>query len=104
MPTANYRPLLRTPGAAAFFLPASLGRVGVAMTGLSLVRLVHSRTGNLLAAGQVSAAFAVAEALGAPQLARLADRFGAHGPVRAEPRPATRTARPRSHRRPPRVP
>ncbi|MFJ9761003.1 MFS transporter [Streptomyces sp. NPDC101149] len=76
MPTANYRPLLRTPGAAAFFLPASLGRVGVAMTGLSLVWLVHSRTGSFLAAGLVSAAFAVAEALGAPQLARLADRFG----------------------------
>ncbi|MFJ6121410.1 MFS transporter [Streptomyces sp. NPDC092129] len=76
MPTANYRPLLRTPGAAGFFLPASLGRVGGAMTGLSLVWLVHSRTGSFLAAGLVSAAFAVAEALGAPQLARLADRFG----------------------------
>ncbi|MEV5474500.1 MFS transporter [Streptomyces sp. NPDC052207] len=75
MPTANYR-LLRTPSAAGFFLPASLGRVGGAMTGLSLVWLVHSSTGSFLSAGQVSAAFAVAEALGAPQLARLTDRFG----------------------------
>ncbi|MFF5028715.1 MFS transporter [Streptomyces collinus] len=76
MPSANYRSLLRTPGAAAFFLPASLGRVGVAMTGLSVVWLVHSRTGTFASAGLVSGGFAVAEALGAPQLARLVDRFG----------------------------
>ncbi|MGW0416430.1 MFS transporter [Streptomyces collinus] len=75
-PSANYRSLLRTPGAAAFFLPASLGRVGVAMTGLSIVWLVHSRTGTFASAGLVSGGFAVAEALGAPQLARLVDRFG----------------------------
>lgn len=76
MPSATYRALLRTPGAAAFFLPASLGRVGVAMTGLSIVWLVHSRTGGFAAAGLVSGAFAVADALVAPQLARLVDRFG----------------------------
>lgn len=76
MPSANYRSLLRTPGAAAFFLPASLGRVGVAMTGLSIVWLVHARTGTFASAGLVSGAFAVAEAVGAPQLARLVDRFG----------------------------
>ncbi|MEV6118671.1 MFS transporter [Streptomyces sp. NPDC052109] len=76
MSSANYRALLRTPGAAAFFLPASLGRVGVAMTNLSVVWLVHSHTGTFAAAGLVSGAFAVAEALGAPQLARLVDRLG----------------------------
>ncbi|MEU8791363.1 MFS transporter [Streptomyces sp. NPDC048643] len=76
MPSANYRSLLRTPGAAAFFLPASLGRVGVAMTSLSIVWLVHSRTGTFSAPGLVTGGFAVSEALGAPQLARLVDRFG----------------------------
>ncbi|WP_317447155.1 MFS transporter [Streptomyces collinus] len=76
MPSANYRSLLRTPGAVAFFLPASLGRVGVATTGLSIVWLVHGRTGTFASAGLVSGGFAVAEALGAPQLARLVDRFG----------------------------
>ncbi|MFI6360324.1 MFS transporter [Streptomyces sp. NPDC050743] len=76
VPSANYRSLLRTPGAAAFFLPASLGRVGVAMTSLSIVWLVHGHTGTFTAAGLVSGGFAVAEALGAPQLARLVDRFG----------------------------
>ncbi|MEU4038739.1 MFS transporter [Streptomyces collinus] len=76
MPSANYRSLLRTPGAVAFFLPASLGRVGVATTGLSIVWLVHGHTGTFASAGLVSGGFAVAEALGAPQLARLVDRFG----------------------------
>lgn len=76
MRSANYRSLLRTPGAAAFFLPGSLGRVGVAMTGLSIIWLVHSRTGDFAAAGLVSGAFAVTDALVAPQLARLVDRFG----------------------------
>ncbi len=76
MPSANYRSLLRTPGAAAFFLPASLGRLGIAMTGLSIVWLVHEGTGSFAAAGLVSGGFAVTDALVAPQLARLVDRFG----------------------------
>ncbi|MYW20402.1 MFS transporter, partial [Streptomyces sp. SID2955] len=76
MPSANYRSLLRAPGAAAFFLPASLGRMGIAMTSLGIVWLVHSHTGTFSAAGLVSGAFAVADALAAPQLARLVDRFG----------------------------
>jgi hypothetical protein len=76
VPSANYRSLLRTPGAAAFFLPASLGRVGLAMTSLSMVWLVHSHTGTFAAAGLVSGGFAVTDALVAPQIARLVDRFG----------------------------
>ncbi|MFB7495896.1 MFS transporter [Streptomyces sp. NPDC056161] len=76
MPSANYRSLLRTPGAAAFFLPASFGKVGGAMTSLSIVWLVHAHTGTFSAAGLVTGGFAVSEALGAPQLARLVDRFG----------------------------
>jgi hypothetical protein len=76
VPSANYRALLRTPGTAAFFLPASLGRLGVAMTSLGMVWLVHSRTGTFTAASLVGGGFALFEALGAPQLARLVDRFG----------------------------
>ncbi|MFD8812563.1 MFS transporter, partial [Streptomyces sp. NPDC059627] len=76
MPSANYRALLRTPGAAAFFLPASIGRVGIAMTGIGIVWLVHGHTGTFTSAGLVGGCFAVAEALGAPQVARLVDRFG----------------------------
>ncbi|MET7597865.1 hypothetical protein ABZS84_22805 [Streptomyces sp. NPDC005481] len=76
MPTANYRSLLRTPGAAAFFLSASLGRVGIAMTSLSIVWLVQRHTDTFTSAGLVTGAFAVADAVPAPQLARLVDRFG----------------------------
>ena len=76
MPSATYRTLLRAPGAAAFFLTAAAGRVGIAMTSLGIVWLVHSRTGSYATAGLVTGGFAVAEALAGPQLARLADRFG----------------------------
>jgi predicted MFS family arabinose efflux permease len=78
MPPAatGYRPLLRTPGAAAFFLAAAVGRVGIAMTGLGLVWLLHARTGTYGTAGLAAAGFSLAEALIGPQLARLVDRFG----------------------------
>jgi MFS family permease len=73
---AGYRPLLRTPGAAAFFLSAAVGRTGIAMTGLGLVWLLHARTGSYGTAGLAAAGFSLAEALIGPQLARLIDRFG----------------------------
>ena len=76
MSSATYRTLLRTPGAAAFFLTAVVGRVGIAMTGLGIVWLVHTRTGSYATAGLVTGGFAVAEAVAGPQLARLIDRFG----------------------------
>jgi MFS family permease len=73
---AGYRPLLRTPGAAAFFFSAAVGRTGIAMTGLGLVWLLHARTGSYGTAGLAAAGFSIAEALIGPQLARLIDRFG----------------------------
>ncbi|MEV5610543.1 MFS transporter [Streptomyces sp. NPDC052225] len=74
--TVNYRSLLRTSGAAAFFVPAAVGRVGIAMTGIALVWLVHARTGSYADAGLATGGFAVADALVGPQLGRLVDRFG----------------------------
>jgi hypothetical protein len=76
MSSATYRALLRAPGAAAFFLTAAVGRVGIAMTSLGIVWLVHARTGSYATAGLVTGGFAVAEAVAGPQLARLIDRFG----------------------------
>jgi hypothetical protein len=76
MSSATYHTLLRAPGAAAFYLTAAAGRVGIAMTSLGIVWLVHSRTGSYATAGQVTGGFAVAEAVAGPQLARLIDRFG----------------------------
>lgn len=72
----SYRQLLALPGAAAFFAAASTGRVGVAATGLGLVWLVHGTSGSFGAAGATVAAFAVAEALAGPQVARAVDRWG----------------------------
>jgi hypothetical protein len=76
MSSATYRTLLRAPGAAAFFLTAAVGRVGIAMTSLGIVWLVHAQTGSYATAGLVTGGFAVAEAVAGPQLARLIDRFG----------------------------
>ncbi|MFB9689847.1 MFS transporter [Amycolatopsis plumensis] len=67
---------MRAPGAAAFFCTAAAGRVGIAMTGLGLLWLLHARTGSYGTAGLATGAFALAEAVLGPQLARLADRFG----------------------------
>src|ERR1700757_3982491 len=54
MSSATYRTLLRIPGAAAFFLTAAAGRVGIAMTSLGIVWLVHTRTGSYATAGLVT--------------------------------------------------
>lgn len=72
----GYRVALGTPGALKFFLAATPARIGIAMTGLGIVWLVHGATGSYAAAGAVTGGFAVAEALGGPQVARLIDRFG----------------------------
>ncbi|WP_348541524.1 MFS transporter [Streptomyces sp. SAI-133] len=74
--SANYRTLLCTSGAWAFFLPAAVGRLGIAMTGIGIVWLVHARTGSYAAAGLVTGGFAVADAVAGPQIGRLVDRFG----------------------------
>ena len=76
MSSATYRTLLRAPGVAPFFLTAAVGRIGIAMTSLGIVWLVHARTGSYATAGLVTGGFAVAQAAAGPQLARLTDRFG----------------------------
>lgn len=60
----------------AFYLAAGPARVGLAMTGLGLVWLVHGATGSYGRAGLAAGALAVAEALIAPQVAGLIDRLG----------------------------
>lgn len=72
----SYREPLGSPGALAFFVAAAPGRVGIAMTSLGIVWLVHWRTGSFGAAGVVTGGFAIAEACMGPQVARLVDRFG----------------------------
>nr|WP_272954888.1 MFS transporter [Kribbella shirazensis] len=57
-------------------MAAAPARIGIAMTGLGIVWLVHGSTGSYAAAGSVTGGFAVAEAVAGPQVARLIDRFG----------------------------
>ncbi len=75
-PKTTYAEVLRTPGAWKFYLAAAAGKIGIAMTGLGIVWLVHGSTGSYAAAGSVTGGFAVAEAVAGPQVARLIDRFG----------------------------
>ncbi|MEV6629190.1 MFS transporter [Actinoplanes sp. NPDC051470] len=72
----RYVELLRLPGAAAFFAAASIGRVGIASSGLAVVLAVRYGTGSYATAGVVAGCFAAAEAVAGPQTARLIDRHG----------------------------
>ena len=74
--SGTYRLLLRAPGAAAFYFAAAVGRIGIAMTSLAIIWLVHDQTGSYTSAGLVTGAFAVAEGVLGPQTARFIDRLG----------------------------
>ena len=63
---SGYRVALRTPGALKFYLAAAPARIGIAMTGLGIVWLVHGSSGSYAVAGAVTGGFAVAEAVGGP--------------------------------------
>ncbi|HXB50226.1 MAG TPA: MFS transporter, partial [Streptosporangiaceae bacterium] len=78
----SYRALLRTPGAARFCLSAMIGRAPMSMFGLGTVLLVAASTGRYGLAGLVSGAGSIGYAASAPQVARLADRFGQHRVLR----------------------
>lgn len=56
-----YRHALRTPGAVGFFLPCLVGRLGIAMTNLGIMWLIHARIGSYAPAGAVTGALALPE-------------------------------------------
>jgi MFS family permease len=68
--------VLSLPGTAAFFGAAAVARLGVAMTTLAVLWAVRGATGSFAAAGVATAAFALAEAAGGPQVARLVENRG----------------------------
>ena len=78
----GYAALLRTPGAARFCVSAMIGRAPMSMFGLGTVLLITASTGRYALAGLVSAAGSIGYAASAPQVARLADRFGQHRVLR----------------------
>jgi MFS family permease len=73
---SGYLALLRAPGAARFCVTGMIGRAPMAMFGLGTVLLVAASTGRYGLAGLVSGAGSIGYAIAAPQVARLADRFG----------------------------
>jgi len=78
----GYGALLRTPGAARFCISAMIGRAPMSMFGLGTVLLIAASTGRYALAGLVSGAGSIGYAASAPQVARLADRFGQHRVLR----------------------
>jgi MFS family permease len=78
----GYLALLRTPGAARFCVSAMIGRAPMSMFGLGTVLLITASTGRYALAGLVSGAGSIGYAASAPQVARLADRFGQHRVLR----------------------
>ncbi|GGF32712.1 MFS transporter [Marmoricola endophyticus] len=71
-----YRRVLSRPGALAFSGSGVIGRMPLSMMTLAIVLLITSRDGSYTLAGQVSAAFVVANAALAVPQGRLLDRFG----------------------------
>ncbi|PFG39404.1 putative MFS family arabinose efflux permease [Georgenia soli] len=71
-----YREILGLPGTLAFSAAGLLARFPVSMVGIAIVLMLSSITGSYATAGTVSATFVIAQAVCAPQLARLVDRFG----------------------------
>jgi len=72
----TYRDVLSRPGAAAFSAAGVVARMPMAMVGIGIVLAVSTLYGSYGLAGRVSAAYVVAAAVCAPQVARLVDRHG----------------------------
>ena len=73
---SSYADILRVAGARAFVSAGLIARLPLAMLGLGTVLLITGATDSYGLAGAVSATTAISNAIGAPQLGRLVDRFG----------------------------
>ncbi|OJX96151.1 MAG: MFS transporter, partial [Micrococcales bacterium 73-15] len=75
---APYRDVLSRPNAWKFSLAGVLARLPISMVGIGVVLLVSDQRlyGSYALAGQVSAVYVIAQAVAAPQIARLVDRYG----------------------------
>ncbi|MEL7977576.1 MFS transporter [Isoptericola sp. F-RaC21] len=71
-----YLDVLRVPGAARFSVAGVIARLPMSMVGIGTVLMVQALYGSYAMAGRVSAVLVVAQALVAPQIARLVDRSG----------------------------
>jgi hypothetical protein len=80
----SYLEILRLPGALAFSAAGFLARMPMSMFSLGTVLLIAAVTGRYGLAGLVAAVGSVGYALGAPQFARLSDRFGQRSVLRPQ--------------------
>src|SRR5947207_11052969 len=69
-------PIAWAPGARALLASSILARLPLAMFGVALLVHVQRLTGSFGVAGLVSGAYALSNAISAPQLGRLVDRHG----------------------------
>ena len=72
----TYRSLLSIPHARAFVLAGFVARLSISMRALGAVLMVFQLTGSYGLAGAVAAAALLGEAVAAPRLGRLVDRYG----------------------------
>jgi MFS family permease len=72
----TYRSLLAIPHARAFVLAGFVARLSLSMRALGAVLMVSELTGSYGLAGAVAAAALLGEAVAAPRLGRLVDRYG----------------------------
>src|SRR5437764_11623051 len=68
--------ILSPPGVPALLASSILARLPLAMFGIALLVHVQRLTGSFGVAGLVSGAYALSNAISAPQLGRLVDRHG----------------------------
>lgn len=73
---APYRRVLTKPGAWQFSTAGVLARLPISMVTISIVLAVTALYDSYALAGRVSAVFAIAQAICAPQLAKYVDRLG----------------------------
>lgn len=71
-----YKEIFSVPGAKAFSAAGFFARLPIAMAPIGIVAMLSQTRGDYWVAGAVSATFALTNALVAPQVSRLVDRFG----------------------------
>jgi MFS family permease len=71
-----YREIFSVPGAKGFSAAGFFARLPIAMAPIGIVAMLSQTRGEYWIAGAVSATFALTNALAAPQISRLVDRFG----------------------------
>ena len=77
----DYRTALTTPAARGPVLASALGRLPIAMVGLSILLYVQQETRSFAIAGLVSAAALIGVASGSVIQGRLMDRLGPSRPL-----------------------